>query len=177
MYNLLQHRRSIRKYTPQLVNEDVVNRLIKSILRSPSGNNINPWEIVYLDDDTLISQLAQSKAHGAKFLEGAHQCLVLLADPNKTDVWIEDASIALTIGHLAATNLGLGSCWIQIRNRKTADDLDSETYVKELLHIPESLRVIGLLPFGYPDESKEGHAEDKLQLEKVYKNRYSKQYF
>lgn len=177
MYSLLKHRRSIRQYTSQLINEDVVKRLIKSILRSPSGKGINPWEIIYLDDATLISKLGQSKAHGAKFLEETHQCLVVLADPDKTDIWIEDASIALTIGHLAATNLGLGSCWIQIRNRKTVDDLDSETYVKNLLHIPENLRVLGLLPFGYPDESKEGHAEDQLQLEKVYQNIYSKQYF
>jgi len=174
LYNLLSNRRSIRKYTDELVPQDTVDQLIKAILRSPSGKNACPWEIIYLDDESLIRDLAQSKKHGAKFLEHTKQCLVILADPEKTDVWIEDAAIAMTIGHLAASDLSLGSCWIQIRNRKTADGNCSEEYIRDQLKVPETLHVEALLPFGYPAEDKKGLAEDKLQMEKVKYNGYEK---
>ncbi|MBN2898833.1 MAG: nitroreductase family protein [Clostridia bacterium] len=177
MYQLLSARRSVRKYTDRLVSEDQVDQLIRSILRSPSGNNINPWEVIYLDDLALVESLADAKANGAKFLKGAKQCLVVLADETKTDVWIEDASIAMTIGHLVAADLGLGSCWIQIRERKTASGESSEAFVRRLLSIPEHMRVLALLAFGYPDEEKSGHPEEKLQKEKIYKNGYANRYY
>lgn len=177
MYQLLSNRRSIRKYEDKLVEEEKVDLLIRSMLRSPSGKSINPWEIIYLDSKELVEQLATCKAHGAKFLSGAHQCLIVLADASKTDVWIEDASIMMTIGHLAATDQGLGSCWIQIRNRQTAEGDSSETFVRQLLNIPETIQVEGILAFGYPDEVKDGHGEESLQKEKVYRNTYGKQYF
>jgi len=177
MYQLLAIRRSIRKYKEVLVEAGVVDRLIRSMLRAPSGRGIDPWEIIYVEGATHLQQLALSKAHGAKFLEGAKQCLVVLADPTKTDVWVEDASIVMTIGHLAATDLGLGSCWIQIRNRQTADGISSETFVKNLLGIPEDLCVEGILAFGYSDEEKEGHAEATLKTDKVHRNSYGRKYY
>lgn len=177
MYNLLKNRRSIRKYKEEKVNEGVVEILLKSILKSPSGNNINPWEVIYVDDKELISKLSISKAKGARFLADAPQCLVILADESKTDVWIEDASIATTIAHLTAESLGLGSCWIQIRNRLTADGISSEEYVRELMGIPSNLRVEAIIAFGYPDEQKKPRSEEALQLNKVFINGYSKNYF
>ncbi len=177
MYNLLKNRRSIRKYKEEKVNEGVADLLLKSILKSPSGNNINPWEIIYVDDKELISKLAISKAKGARFLANAPQCLVILADELKTDVWIEDASIAATIAHLTAESLGLGSCWIQIRNRLTSDGMSSEEYVRELMSIPSNIRVEAIIAFGYPDEQKKPRSEESLQLGKVFINGYSENYF
>jgi nitroreductase len=176
MYKLLENRRSVRKYKPEKVDDQTVNVLIKSILRAPSGKRIDPWEFIYIDDPAILSQLAESKAHGSKLIKDAPQCIVFLADETKTDVWIEDASVAITIGHLAATDLGLGSCWVQIRNRKAADGTDSDTFVRDLLNIPENMRVEAVLAFGYPDEEKSGHSEDGLQLDKVYANQYGKSF-
>jgi len=175
MYTLLEKRRSIRQYKSCKVDEDKVDLLIRSILRSPSGKSIKPWEIIVIDDAECVHQLAQSKAKGAKFLQGVAQCLVIIADPDKTDVWIEDASIAMTIGHLAASDMGLGSCWIQIRNRYTNEGVSSEDFVRSLLDIPVSLKVEGILAFGYPDEEKEGHSEETLRWDKVHRNTYSVQ--
>ncbi len=177
MYSLLKNRRSIRKYKEEKVDEGVVKILLKSILRSPSGNNINPWEVIYINDKKTISKLSASKAKGAKFLTGTSQCLLILADQSKTDVWIEDASIAATIAHLAAESLGLGSCWIQIRNRFTSDGISSEEYVRELMGIPEKIRVEAIISFGYTDEEKKPRPEEALQLNKIFINGYGKNYF
>lgn len=177
MYSLLKSRRSIRKYKPEKVNQGLVDLMIRSVLRSPAGKKINPWEIIYVDDAELIKTLSAAKAHGSKLLEGAPQCLIILADETKTDVWIEDASIAVTIAHLSAESLGLGSCWVQIRNRFTTDGETSENYVRNVMVIPENMRVEAILAFGYPDEDKKPHPEAELQLEKVFKNGYGTAYY
>jgi len=177
MYELLKKRRSIRKYKTEKVNEDIVETLIKSVLRSPSGRMINPWEVIYVDNPELMTKLSLAKVSGSKFIEGAPQCLVMLADENKTDIWIEDASIATTIAHLSAESLGLGSCWVQIRNRLSHDGITSEEYIRDLMEIPSNMRVLAILAFGYPDEEKKPHAEESLQLGKIFLNGYGKGYF
>ena len=177
MYDLIKNRRSIRKYSSVEVEREKVDKLIKAILFSPSGHNLKTVEIIYINDKDILSKLAVSKAAGAKFLEGSPQCLIILGDESKTDIWIEDSSIATTVGHLAAMDMGLGSCWIQVRKRKTANDQFTEEYIKNLLNIPENLRVEAILAFGYPDEEKAGYTEDDLLLHKVSKNSYGNGYF
>jgi nitroreductase len=98
--------------------------------------------------------------------------VVVCADPNKSDVWIEDASIASIFIHLAAASLGLGSCWIQIRKRMFDEATTSEDYVRELLNIPDALRVESIVGVGYPDEKKEPHPKEVLQYDKVFQNAY-----
>lgn len=176
MNELLRKRRSIRKYKDKKVQVETVNLLIESMLRSPSSKGINPWQILLVEDEGIVHALASAKPHGAKFLASAKQCIVVIADPSQTDVWVEDTSILLTVAHLTATDLGLGSCWVQIRNREATSGQSSEAYVRQVLNIPETMAVEAILGFGYPDEEKKGHPEDKLQWEKVHRNVFGESY-
>jgi nitroreductase len=81
----------------------------------------NSWKFVVVTDTAVLEKLSTAKPHGATFLRNAALGIVICADPQISDVWIEDASIASIITHLAATSLNLGSCWIQIRERKHDD--------------------------------------------------------
>lgn len=177
MYDLLKSRRSIRKYSSKMVEKDKVDTLIKSILFAPSGHNAKPVEVIYVEDKDILTKLSVSKAGGAKFLESTPQCLIVLGNEDKTDIWVEDSSIAMTVGHLSAKSLGLGSCWIQIRNRKTSDGISSEAYIRKLFDIPENMRVEAILAFGYSDEEKDLYDEENLQYPAVFKNKYGKSYF
>jgi len=67
--------------------------------------------------------------------------IVVLADSNNCDVWIEDDSIASIIIQLSAHSLGLGSCWIQVRERLHSDNLKAEDYIKQILGIPDKLSI------------------------------------
>ena len=96
--------------------------------------------------------------------------IVVCADSRKSDVWIEDASIAAIMLHLAATDLGLGSCWIQIRLRDHDPQQQAGAYVSELLDLARGLEVLSIIAIGYPDEQKEGHAADSLQYDKVVRH-------
>jgi nitroreductase len=82
-------------------------------------------------------------------------------------VWVEDTAIAMIFMHLAAQDMGLGSCWIQIRQRMHAKDRTAQDYIRELLGIPDHLEVEAMLAVGYPAENKPPHPADRLKPEKI----------
>lgn len=169
MLNLLYQRRSIRKYKSTKLDPETVQVFIKAALLSPSSRGLQPWQFVVVDDMTLLTQLASSKK-GAGFLKGAALGIVILADPTKSDVWVEDASVAATILHLTSDSLGLGSCWIQIRERQYSETETAEQYVRRILSIPENLKVASIISIGYPDESKSPHVDGDLGFDKIHTN-------
>ena len=171
--DLIRTRRSIRRFKPQPVEREKIDALIEAALRSPSSRGINPWRFIVVQDRTMLNALSTAKSHGAGFLKEADLGIVVCADTLQSDVWVEDASIASTFIHLAAHDLGLGSCWIQIRKRTLADSSSSDTYVKELLNIPDHIRVESIIAIGYPDAVKQGHAKESLDVHKVYFNAYT----
>ncbi len=136
----------------------------------------NPWEFVFVTDKDLLERLAQAKPHGSSFLRYAALGIVICADPKKSDVWTEDASIASIYLQLAAEDLGLGSCWIQIRNRMHDEATTAEAYIAELLEIPSRMAIESIIAVGYPERRKPPHPKDELELEKVYFNRYGRSY-
>jgi len=172
--SLAQKRRSIRQYKNTPVEPEKIDRLIEAVLRAPSSRGFNPWEFVVITDRVLLEKLSRAKPHGASFLKDASLGIVVCADPEKCDVWIEDASIASIYIHLAAESLDLGSCWIQIRKRMHDQTKTAEQYIRELLNIPENLNVESMIAIGYPAEKKSPHPKEDLQYNKVYYNGYGK---
>ena len=90
----------------------------------------------------------------------------------KSYVWVEDCSIASILVQIVALSLGIGSCWIQIRNRMHNKETTSEKYVQRLLGIPEYVKVESIISIGYPAEEKAGIPKEKLQYNKVRVNKY-----
>ena len=174
--SLIRQRRSIRKYKKKEVAPEKIDQLIEAALRAPSARGTNPWEFIVVDDKTLLEKISTAKPHGATFLRNAALGIVVCAKVDKSDVWVEDASIASIYIHLAAESLGLGSCWIQIRKRMYDENKTSERYIAEVLDIPSNLKVESVVAIGYPDEEKSPHSKDELQYEKVHANRYGKVY-
>lgn len=173
MIELLRQRRSIRKFGPQKVAPETVQLLIEAALRAPSSRGINPWHFIVVDDPALLGQLAQAKQHGSEFLAGAPLAVVVCADQEKSDVWVEDCSIAAIVIQLAALSLGLGSCWAQIRNRKHDRERSAQSYLQELLALPERIQVECILGLGHPAEKKRPLAAKNLERDKVSMNRWS----
>lgn len=175
MLQLLKKRRSIRKYTNRKVEKEKVICLIQGALLSPSSKGSKPWEFVVVEDPSLLEKLSSSKP-GAAFLKNSQLGIVVLGNPDKSDVWIEDTSIASTVIHLLSESLGLGSCWIQIRERKHNEETMSEDYVRQVLNIPKNIRVLSIISIGYRDEAKSPYNEENLDYEKVYSNSYGNIY-
>ena len=172
--DLIRQRRSIRKFTEEDIPADKIELLKETALRPPSSMGHNPWEFVFVTDRQLLARLAEAKPHGSSFLAGSRLGIVVCVDPEKSAVWIEDASIATIYLHLAAAALGLGSCWVQIRERMHDDTTSAEVYIAEILNIPSNLKVVTMLGIGYPAEQKAPHKKESLQDEKIFLNRYGR---
>ncbi len=170
--DLVRNRRSIRKYTEEPLSAEQVETIMKAALMSPASKGKNPWQFVLVEDKDTLRKLSLCKEHGSKPIEGCSLAIVVLADPFASDVWIEDAAIASIMMQLQAEDLGLGSCWIQIRERLTPAGTPADEYVREILDIPLQLQVLSVVTFGHKAQDRPPFDEEKLQWEKVHIGQY-----
>jgi len=173
MIELLRRRRSIRSFTQEKVAPELIDTITEAALRAPSSRGVNPWEFILVDDPEIMLQLSDAKQHGAEFLKNAPLGVVVCADTTKSDVCVEDCSIAAIIIQLTALSLGLGSCWAQMRKRKHRSGIDSESFVRDLLGVPEQIMVEAIIGIGYPAEIKTPVQFESLQREKIRRNSWS----
>ena len=176
MIDLLRKRRSIRAYTGEPISRQSLELLVEALLRAPTSRNNKPWEFVVVDDPDTLAKLSTAKEHGSAFLKHAPLGIVICADSAKSDVWVEDCSIAAILVQMVAESLGLGSCWIQIRKRPHDGNTTAGSYIRELLGLPERLDVAAIISIGYPDETRTPIPADELDYHKVKRNRYADPY-
>jgi len=175
-FELLQKRRSIRVFAPRQVERAKRDLLLEAGLRAPSSRGRMPWEFVVVEDPELLQELGAAKQHGSAFLASAPLAIVVAADPDKCDVWVEDVSIAAIMIQLAATALELGSCWTQIRLRDhNAQGRSANDFLVELLGLPGNYQVGSIVGVGYPGEEKPGHPRDSLGWDKLHAGKFGVQ--
>ena len=170
--SLIKQRRSTRKFTEEPLTLEQVEAILKAGLMAPSSKRSNPWQFIVVEDKEMLQKLAHCKNGGSAFLEGCSLAVVVCADVMASDVWVEDASVASIYMQLQAEDLGLGSCWCQIRNRVTEDERDSNDYVRFLLQIPYQLDVLSIIGFGHKDQVRKPFDESHLQWEKIHLGKY-----
>lgn len=167
-HDLIIKRRSIRRYSDRKLSAEDVKLIVEAGLMAPTSKSARDWQFVLVDDPDKLQKLAECKPVGANPIAKCALAVVVASEPAKSDPWVEDASIAATYMQLQAADLGLGSCWIQVRGRFTADNIPSEEYIRELLGMPDTLHVTCVLTFGYPDEERKPQNTDKLLWENVH---------
>lgn len=168
MLEVIKKRRSIRKYLDKPVEKEKIEEILKAVMFSPSAMHRRPWEFVVIEDKELKEQLSQATPWG-DFAAKAPAIIIVLGDGKLSPRWLEDCSITGAYIYLEAENQGLGTCWNQIYESKTPSGQDSEKYVRKLLKIPASFRVLALFPIGYPAERKEEHKDKEFEKKKVHK--------
>ena len=162
---LIKNRRSMRKFTDEELTQDEVVALMKAALMSPSSKRSNSWQFVVVDDKEKLKELSHCK-------EQASSAIVVMADPLASDVWIEDASIASIMIQLQAEDLGLGSCWVQVRERFTATGMPSDEFVHGILDIPLQLQILSVIAIGHKGMERKPFNEEHLQWEKIHINKF-----
>ena len=160
-------RRSIRRYTNDTIPEDKLNKILQAGLLAPTSRNFKPCEFYVVKDKSVLEKLSKAKKAGAGMLADCNVAVVVLGDSEKADTWTEDSSIALSFMMLMAEEQGIGNCWVQIHLRSDADGNDAEQNVREILAVPEKLRIVGILSLGIPAENAEPHTIDEADMSKV----------
>lgn len=164
VYEAIHLRKSVRAYQDRDIPEDTLLKILDAARHAPSASNRQEWRFVVVRDEKKRSQLAQ-----ATFEQGfVSQAPVVLVCCAQTDNHVMSCNqlcypidVAIAVDHitLCAAAEGLGTCWI---------GAFGEQGVKEVLGIPGDIRVVALLPLGYPrDPSK--MAKRRLPIEKIVK--------
>ena len=167
-HDMLFTRHSIRKYTDEPLDGEHVKLLLEAALLAPSGKSVRPWEFVVVEDKEVLAKMSECRPFGSGPVAKCKLAIVVCGDPGKTDVWVEDCTIAATYIQLQAEAWGLGSCWIQMRGRFDKDNNDSADLIRELLDIPGEQQVECIIVLGHKDEVRRPVDPDKLLWEKVH---------
>lgn len=161
-------RRSIRHYLPDRpVAPEMVETLLRSAMAAPSANNLRPWEFLVVEDRHVLDSLSRVHPHG-RMLAQAPLAIVLCADPGRQPLegyWLQDLSAATQNLLLAAHALGLGAVWLGVQPRR-----EREAALREVLGVPEPIRIGMLVAIGHPAESK-GPA-DRFEPHRVHRGRW-----
>lgn len=147
----IMSRRSIRSFLPNPIEPKKLEQVLEAGRQAPSASNQQPWRLIVVTDPKVRQQVATA-ARDQKFVGEAP--VVLVGCAVKTDrvmtcgqhCYPIDLAICMTTMSLAAVSLGLGTCWIGAFH---------EDKVKEILGIPPEIRVVELMPLGYPAEHPE----------------------
>ena len=168
VYEAIRTRRSVRAYRPDPIPEDVLERILDAGRMAPSAANKQSWKFVVVRDADLRSRLAAA-AHNQSFVGQAPVVIAAVGlSPERTmscDVPADPVDLAIAVDHmtLAAAAEGLGTCWIGAFDQNE---------VRRLLSIPDSCKVIALLPVGYPADQPKAKSRKELS-EVVCYDRFS----
>jgi len=169
MLEAIKKRRSVREYLPKEVEEEKLNEILKAAMFSPTAHHCRSWEFVVVKDKKVIEKLSKATKWSA-FAKGAPIVIILCADESLDPRWVEDLSIAASYIYLEAVNQGLSTCWIAVRNSQGSRD--EENYVRKIIGAPEKIRILNLMPLGYPAEKKGEHEDSEFELNKIHQEKW-----
>ena len=172
MLSAVLHRRSVRRYTDEAIPREKLQAILQAGLAAASSKNRRPWEFVVVQDRAMLDALSSCRPGAGNLLGGCTAAIVVCADADLVDVWVEDCASAITQMHLMADALGVGSCWLQIRLRKSEEGRDSADVVRELLGIPEKYGVMAMLTLGMPADHPGPKDVSALPMEKIHLERF-----
>ncbi|MDR1743031.1 MAG: nitroreductase family protein [Dysgonamonadaceae bacterium] len=172
-HQLLIRRRSTRKFTEEPLSSDESRLILEAALLSPTSKNSHSWEFIAVENKTALEQLSVCKPHSAKMIAQASLAVVVLGNPLVSEAWVEDASIAAINMQLQAEDLGIGSCWVQVRGREFSETETAGEYINRLLDIPMPLETLCVVAFGRKLKLSSPHNPEDLLWNKVHIEKYS----
>lgn len=152
----IDNRKSVRKYNSKLVSKEIIERIINAGRKAPSAVNVQPREFIAVTGLNIRKKLADVADYG-KFIAESPLCIVVFCKDTK--YYLEDGCAAVENILIAATALGLGTCWIAGDKKSYAET------VREILKVPIGYKLIALISAGYSDD--DGRPKAKRELKEV----------
>ncbi len=160
------NRYSCRKYLSTPVRREEILKVLESARLAPSACNKQPWQFIVADNKELCSEIAT--CYDREWAKTAPAFIIACGIHNEawhracdgkdhTDV---DLSIAIEHICLAATTLGLGTCWVC--------NFDTDR-LQSVLNLPNDMEAIALIPIGYPDNNVTTPEKKRKEIEEIVK--------
>ncbi len=162
VFDAIRTRRSVRKFSEDLVEREKIMNIFEAARLSPSALNRQPWHFILISKQETIDKInyACNQTWNAPYM------VVACVDPSLSyiredgeEYWKMDLAISMHSLMLAAWELGLGTCWVAAFN---------ESDVKRFLDIPEDIRIMAVSPLGYPAEQKKAVSNRKKIQEIIH---------
>src|SRR4030065_802394 len=154
VFNAIISRRTIRRFKPDLIDEEKLQMILEAGRWAPSFSNLQPWRFIVIKDQDLKNALDKAARESVLHL-GINEApvVILVCVDRRIDPLhaIEAGSAATQNMTLAAHSLGLGAGWIG------SWGTEAETSIRKIFKLPDTIRAVSLIPVGIPDESPEGH--------------------
>ena len=165
--DLLQARRSVRKFEEREVEQSVISHILTETLTAPSSRNTRSTRFVVVRGSENMEKLSQMRDYGSGFAKDAPCAILVCGDTSQTDLWLDNAAISATLMQLSATNAGLGSCWVHVNERPHRKDepegLSAEGYLRSFMEFSEEWKPLCFIVLGYQSGTVAPHHthEDK----------------
>ena len=165
-------RRSIRKYTDQKADEEMIKTVLACGMSGPSAVNARDWSFVVVDDPEELQKWAKACGRAEKIVAGSAFSVLICADGERAfsrapEYWVINGSIAGQNMILAAESLGLGSVWLGIWPQ-----MEKVQAQKEYFNLPESVTPHSIIAFGYPDEDRSNVPHKDYEEDRVHFNKW-----
>ncbi|MDD5128873.1 MAG: nitroreductase family protein [Candidatus Omnitrophica bacterium] len=155
---LLRFRRSIRLFQDKAILKADLEKIVDCARFAPTARNVQPWEFVVVTSKPKLTELSRLADNG-RFLAQASACIAVFCVDTK--YYLEDGCAATCNILLAATALGIGSCWV------AGDKKAYSQEVSVLLGLSLGMRLVSLVALGYPQEKDAFKAMPKKDLEEI----------
>lgn len=161
MLEILKQRRSVRSFSDKKIEEEKLLEILKAAMFAPTAKNLRPWEFIVVTEEKTKFQFSLATRYSS-FAKNAPVVIVICYDMKKGNRFKEDCAICAQNIYLETVNQGLGTCYIQIAEGTEGSVGEPESFIKKLLNIPDTYRVLCLMPIGYPAEYPKPHREETI---------------
>lgn len=169
---VLKNRRSVRKFKQEEITDEKIREILQLAQLAPSAGNLQAYKVKVVKDEEYKKKFSDAtymtlkKGLKQEWIFGAPAIFVVCADTKISeerykergrDLYsVQDATIFTAYLQLAITSKGLGSTWV---GSFLEDDL------KKLLDLPDDLKIVALIPFGYPND--ESGPRERKNVEEI----------
>lgn len=152
--DIFKNRISVREYSDRQVEKEKLEKIVDAGRLAATARNEQPWEFVVVTKKDLIKILADITDHG-KFMSGASAAIAVFCKDTK--YYLEDGCAATENILLAATALGIASCWI------AGDKKEYGAKIAEELAVPAGMKLVSIVSLGYPKSDPAPHTKKPLK--------------
>lgn len=160
-------RRSIRKFTDELVPDEMIRKILEAAMMAPSAGNAQPWQFIVINSREILDSMVDVHPY-IKMVKQAPVGILICGDLSKEKhqgYWVQDCSAAMQNLLLAAHDLGLGAVWTGIHPIE-----ERVTAFKSMFNLPDHIMPLGFAPMGWP--AQEMKSESRFKADRVHYNTY-----
>lgn len=155
---IIKARRSVRLYQDKPIAKALLQEIVDAARFAPTARNVQPWEFIVVTKPDTLKKIADLAENG-RFIAQARACIAVYCSDTK--YYLEDGSAATQNILLAATELGIGSCWV------AGDKKPYCNQVGNLLNVPETFKLVSLIALGYPQADEDFRIAEKRPLKEM----------